>query len=241
MPDEEKLKLGKGVAFVKSQMKRLPQEDDTWEADFRALPRPSEQGETHYQGMVVSTEDGSLLSELPVHGRPSVNDLATLLAHAMRRPLVGHAHRPRLVRLRGHHQWRGLFPHLEEIGIGVEVSVERGLPVIEDAYAELLQQLREEQRVGMVVPTPEQAMVEGMFPAIAEYVRGYGNVEIGEQELFGFVARALHEGGTQVEDERPGTLAEALAALEDGLVRWFEEQRVEIDRPASGTRKRRRP
>ena len=38
--DEEKLKLGKGVAFVKSRWKRFPQGDDTWEADFEALPKP---------------------------------------------------------------------------------------------------------------------------------------------------------------------------------------------------------
>ncbi|MEW4568346.1 hypothetical protein AB1L88_10805 [Tautonia sp. JC769] len=241
MPDEEKLKLGKGVALVKSQMKRLPQEDETWEADFRALSKPIEQGETHYQGMVVGTEDGSLLAELPVHGRPSVNDLATLLAHAMRRPLTGRAHRPRLVRLRGHHQWRGLFPHLEEIGIEVEVSVERGLPVIEDAYAELLRILEERKKEGMARPTPEQARIESLFPAIAEYVRGYGHVEIGDQETFGFVVRAIGYGGLDFEDDRPGTLAEATAVLEAGLVRWFEEQGIEIDRPASGTRKRRRP
>jgi hypothetical protein len=241
MPDEEKLKLGKGAAFVKSRLKHLPQTDDVWEADFRALPKPIEQSVTHYQGMVVGTEDGSLLAELPVHGRPSVNDLATLLAHTMRRPLVGPAHRPRLVRLRGHHQWRGLFPHLEEIGIEVEVSVERGLPVIEEAFAELLRQMREAQRVGMVEPSAEQAKVEATFPAIARWVKEYGYVQIGVQELFGFVARALHEGGTQVEDERPGSLAEAMAALEAGLTRWFEEQRVEIDRPTTGTRKRRRP
>ena len=49
----EKLKLGKGVAFVKSLLKRLPQGDDTWEADFEALPKPIMQTETHYLGMVV--------------------------------------------------------------------------------------------------------------------------------------------------------------------------------------------
>jgi hypothetical protein len=32
--------LGKGAAFVKSRFKRLHQEDETWEADFRALPKP---------------------------------------------------------------------------------------------------------------------------------------------------------------------------------------------------------
>src|SRR5262245_47402000 len=37
--EEEKLKLGKGAAFVKSRPKRLRQEDETWEADFQALPK----------------------------------------------------------------------------------------------------------------------------------------------------------------------------------------------------------
>jgi hypothetical protein len=227
--EEEKLKLGKGAAFVKSRLKRLPQGDDTWEADFRALPKPITQPVTHYQGMVVSPADGSLLAELPVHGRPSVNDLATLLAHAMRRPLAGDPHRPRLIRLRGHHQWRELFPHLEEIGVGVEVLAGQSLPGIEETYGEHLRRLREARRVGMIRPTAEQARIGTLFPAISRWVKGYGWVEIGVQERFGFVARALHEGGTQVEDSRPDTLAEALAALEAGLVRWFEEQGVELD------------
>ncbi len=67
MDDEEKLKLGKGVAFVKSRLKRLPHGDDTWEADFEALPQPFMQSETHYLGMAVEKEDGWLLAELTVH------------------------------------------------------------------------------------------------------------------------------------------------------------------------------
>src|SRR5262245_3605305 len=47
---EEKLKLGKGAAFVKGRLKRLRQEDETWEADFQALPKPITQSETHYLG-----------------------------------------------------------------------------------------------------------------------------------------------------------------------------------------------
>ncbi len=227
MADEEKLKLGKGAAFVKGRLKRLPLGDETWEADFQALPKPIMQTETHYLGMVVAKKGGMLLAESQVHGRPSINDLATLLAHAMRRPLEGDARRPRLVRLRGHHQWRELFPVLQELG--VEVSVERKLPAIEKAYEDYLRRLREEHRVGMIKPSPEQSNVETMFPAIAGWVKSYGWIEIGVQELFGFVARALNEGGTQVEDNRPGTLAEAMAALEAGLARWFEEQGIELN------------
>ncbi|MFO0926137.1 MAG: hypothetical protein U0736_03740 [Gemmataceae bacterium] len=64
MPREEvKLKLGKGAAFVKSRFKRLRQEDETWEADFQALPKPITQSETHYLGLVVAQPDGSLLAD----------------------------------------------------------------------------------------------------------------------------------------------------------------------------------
>src|SRR5438477_9702100 len=88
------LKLGKGAAFDKSRLKRLRKEDETWEADFRALPKPMMQNETHYLGLVVTRRGGSVLADTQVNGRPSVNDLATLLARAMRRPLTGAAHRP---------------------------------------------------------------------------------------------------------------------------------------------------
>jgi hypothetical protein len=224
---EEKLKLGKGVAFDKSRLTCLHQIDETWEADFRALPKPIDQTVTQYRGMVVTEEGGSLLSESQVHGRPSVNDLATLLAHAMRRPLLGKSRRPKLVRLRGHHQWRELFPVLKELG--VEVSVERELSGIEQAYRDHIRRLRDEHRVGMVKPSPVQAKVETMFPAIARYVRGYGYIEIGDQESVRFVVRAISYGGLDFEDDRPDTLAEAMTVLEAGLTRWFEEQGVELD------------
>jgi hypothetical protein len=40
------------------------------------------------------------------------------------------------------------------------------------------------------------------------------HIEVGDQEGFGFVARALDYGGLAFEDDRLDTLAEALAALE---------------------------
>ena len=223
--EEEKLKLGKGAAFVKSRFKRLRQEDDTWQADFRALPKPITQSETHYLGLVVTEPDGFLLAESHVEGRPSVNDLARLLAQAMRRPLTETAHRPRRIHVREHHQWRELFPHLAELGI--EVAVQKELPQVQEAYEAHLRQLREAHRVGVVKPTSEQAGVEKMFPAIARWVRGYGHIEIGDQEMFGFVVRALDYGGVVYEDDKPDTLAAALAALEKGLAGYFEQEGIE--------------
>jgi hypothetical protein len=81
----------------------------------------------------------------------------------------------------------------------------------------------------MMKPTEEQAKVESIFPAIARYVRGYGYIEIEDQESFGFVVRALGYGGLDFEDDTPETLAEAMAVLDAGLTRWFKEQGVELD------------
>jgi hypothetical protein len=80
----------------------------------------------------------------------------------------------------------------------------------------------------MVKPTDEQSQVENLFPAIAQWVRD-GHIEIGDQEGFGFVAMALDYGGIVYEDDRPRTLAEALAALEKGLTKWFQEQGIKVE------------
>jgi hypothetical protein len=205
--EEERLRLGKGATFAKGLLKRLRQEDEIWEADFQALPKPIRQSQTHYLGMVVDP-DGSFLADSHVEGRPTVNDMATLLANAIRRPLTGKAHRPRRIHVRGHPQWKELFPHLDELGI--KVTVHQELPKVQRAYQWYLRRQRDAHRVGMVKPTSEQESVERMFPAIAQWVRGYGHIEVGDQEMFGFVARALDYGGLAFEDDKPDTLAEAL-------------------------------
>jgi hypothetical protein len=68
-----------------------------------------------------------------------------------------------------------------------------------------------------------------MFPAVARYVKGYGYIEIGNQEGFGFIVGAMGYGGLAFEDDRPDTLAEAMTALEVGLARWFEEEGIDLD------------
>lgn len=76
--------------------------------------------------------------------------------------------------------------------------------------------MQEARSVGKIRPSTEQARVEKAFPAIARWVRGYGHIEIGDQESFGFVVRTLDYGGLVFEDDRLDTLAEAMAALEKG-------------------------
>lgn len=162
--NHDSLKLGKGKSFfVKSRLKRLRQEDETWEADFRALPKPIMQTGTHYLGTVLTRPHGFLLAHHEVEQTPTVNDLARMLAEAMHRPGTEDGpHRPRCIHVRGNPRWKELFPHLKELGI--EVLVRDKLPEVNKAFEEFLQQEKKNRREGIVKPTTEQADVEDRFP-----------------------------------------------------------------------------
>ena len=76
-------------------------------------------------------------------------------------------------------------------------------------------------------PAPER-VIETAFPAIAKSVQGYGHIEIGDQQGFGFVVRALDDGGPIFEDDKSNTLAEAMVALEKGLAEYFERVGMDV-------------
>jgi hypothetical protein len=157
---------------------------------------------------------------------PNVNDLADLLADAMRRPLTGSDHRPRCIHLRDNPRWEELFPHLKELGI--EVSIEDDLPRLEETHEDFLRQMR--QTAGpMIVFFPGPPSVGEQFPAISQWVQECGRIEIGQQEGSGFVVRALDEGGLVFANDELATLAEAMTALETGLTAWFKEQGMELE------------
>lgn len=225
--ERHELRLGKGATFfVKSQLKRLRQENETWEADFRALPKPMMQSATHYLGMVLVPPHGDLLAIFEIEQAPTVNDLAKLLAEAIRRPLALGSHRPRRIHVRGNPRWKELSPHLKEIGI--EVVVQKKLPQVDDAYNEFVRDLKEARSADQAKPTSKQIGVEELFPAVAMWVKSYGHIEIGDQEGFGFVVRALDYGGMVFEDDRPSTFAEAMAALEKRLAEWFKDEGIDL-------------
>lgn len=205
-----KLKLGKGAAFVKSQLRRLPQNDDVWEVGFG----PIDKDET-WLGLVVSPPSGAILASELCENTPTINDLAALIAHAMRRPGFGSSSRPKLVRIRSDPAWSDLLPHLSEIGIEVE-TVKR-LKECQTALREFRQQLRS------APATQAVGEIERAFPAIAEWVYGCGWIEIGDQESIGFVVRALDCGGMVYEDTKCRTFAEAMASLEKGLAAALQE------------------
>jgi hypothetical protein len=118
-------------------------------------------------------------------------------------------------------RWEGIYPHLQVIGI--KVSIHREFPRIFDAFHARLRQMQEIRSPGRVEPTKDQSQVAEIFPAIAKFVQSYGHVEIGDVDGFGFLVRAMDNDGQVFEDDRPRTLAEAMAALEKELKMWFTE------------------
>jgi hypothetical protein len=80
----------------------------------------------------------------------------------------------------------------------------------------------------VIMLSPGQKRLDQEFLAIAWWVQEAGWIEVGQQENFGFVARALNDGGVVFEDEKANTLAQAMAALEEGLRQWLREEGIEV-------------
>ena len=208
MPDETaRLKLGKGVAFVKTRLRALPVNDDIWEADFGILDNG-----VIWLGLVVCPTSGAIFASEICDHSPDVNDLANLLAHAMRRPSIGTSRRPARIRLLDNSTWDELIPHLHELGIEVEAA--KRLKSYRSAMQEFRHALRKDR------PTEEATLGdnEHSYPTVAQWVQCCGWIEIGDQEGLGFTVKALDLGGVVFEDTECRSLAEALASLESGLV-----------------------
>src|SRR5262245_56715482 len=141
MPDEsdDKLRLGKGASlFVKTQIRRLPQEEETWEADFFPIPCSDSEHGGVWWGIVLSQSHDNLLAQRTVGRPPTVDDLAGLLAEAVRRPLGRLSHRPGCRCLRARPEWAELLPHLKQVGI--QVVSREALPKWDAAFGDLLAQ-----------------------------------------------------------------------------------------------------
>jgi hypothetical protein len=234
--EHPRLKLGKRASFVKTHLKQLPQVEETWEANFQALPKPAGQSETHYLGLAVALPKGDPLVYMPVEYTPTVNDLADLLADAMRRPLTGSARRPARIHFRGNPRWEELFPHLKELGI--EVTLHDELPELEEVCLDFLRQMREASPGPIIMLSQRPTSVDQQFPAIGQWVQESGWIEVGRRKEGGFVARALDDNGLVFENNGSNTLAEAMAALEEGLAGRFKHHESAL-RSCSPTAKKR--
>jgi hypothetical protein len=161
MPDQsdDKLRLGKGAAFVKSGLKYLRQEDNTWEADFFPIPCYDGRHDSVWMGLVLSHAHEYVLAQRLFDEPPSVNDLARLLADAMQRPMAGPIHRPKAICLRARPEWAELLPHLKQIGI--QVISQEMQPKWDRAFGDLLAQVEQARAEQAATLTERQSPEEG--------------------------------------------------------------------------------
>jgi len=152
----DKLKLGKSSAFTKRDIRALPQTEAEFEADFFLDPEFSTKGEETWTGAVIEREHGAVLALEDVRvPPPTVNYLATLLAHAMLRPQYGDHQRPATIHLRDRPQWQELLPHLRQLGI--EVTLSEDLPRFDEAVIEWMQETKKPpsaDKIKAMLPKP---------------------------------------------------------------------------------------
>jgi len=143
----DQLKLGKSSAFVKRNLRRLPSTEAAFEADFFLDATSARKRFQRWMGIVVEREFGGVPAmEEARLGPPTVNDLASLLAHAMLRPSSGEDHqRPRTIYLRDRPQWQELLPHLRQLRI--EVVLCEDLPEFDEAVIDWMQRMRAERQL----------------------------------------------------------------------------------------------
>ena len=67
-----------------------------------------------------------------------------------------------------------------------------------------------------------------------------GWIEVGRRKEAGFVARALDDSGLVFENNRSNTLAEAMAALEEGLAGRFKDHESALRSSPPKVKKRQR-
>ena len=119
-----------------------------------------------------------------------------------------------------------MFPHLKELGI--EVTLQDDLPELEEVYLDFLREMRKASPGPIIMLSPRPADVGRQFPAISKWVQESGWIEVGRRKEAGFVVRALDDGGLVFENNRSNTLAEALAALEEGLAGRFRDDEADL-------------
>ena len=133
----KKLKLAHLVGLRKKALRPLPLTETEFEADFFLDPEFSTKRQETWTGAVVEREQGVLAWEDVRLPPPTVNYLATLLAHAMLRPANGVRQRPSTIHLRDRPQWQELLPHLRQLRIKVILGDD--LPMFDEAVIAWMQ------------------------------------------------------------------------------------------------------
>ena len=93
---------------------------------------------------------------------------------------------------------------------------------------DFLREMRKGSPGPIIMLSARPAPVTEQFPAINKWVQESGWIEVGRRKEAGFVARALDDNGLVFENNTSNTLAEAMAALEEGLAGRIRDQEAAL-------------
>jgi hypothetical protein len=92
------------------------------------------------------------------------------LVQAMQHPAAGTPHRPTELQVRPDDRWEALRPHLEEVGVGLDVAGE--LDQMEAVFNEMFAQVCGKPKPGLLdMPGVTQAQVASFYTAAASFFR----------------------------------------------------------------------
>jgi uncharacterized protein DUF6930 len=182
---------------LKEQLKRLPQDTDVWQADFRRAPIWVEEvgGQVRpWLILVANCTEQLVLAHALVPQVPSPELLWDTLSQAMKQPLAGDAHRPGVLELGSGQTWQSLHPHFKDLGI--ESLSQDQLDPLDFLFEQLLQHLAGPEAPPGLIETPGMTpeQIGSFFDAAAFYYVKAPWCKLGDEETIKVECERI-EGG----------------------------------------------
>lgn len=152
---------------------RLPQQDDVWQADFRQMPtwvRIAGEPVRPWTILVANRTYDLVLGHAMIEATPTAEHLWDAVVQAMQHPLAGLSQRPARLEVRADERWETLRPHLEQIGVSLDVLPQ--LSLLGEMFDAMFEQVCGPTVPGILTApgiTPEQ--VGSFYDAAAAFFR----------------------------------------------------------------------
>jgi tetratricopeptide (TPR) repeat protein len=170
---QEQMSTPRGpLSMVKSWLKRkLPQEEDVWQADVRQMPNAIRVAGDKMRPWIVlvtsRSQDRALAHDL-LEQEPVAAALWDTLVQAMQNPAAGEPHRPSQLQVRADERWLSLRPHVEEVGIGMTVL--EALDQLGTLFEGMSEHLSGKPQPGLLdVPGMKPEQVESFYESAASF------------------------------------------------------------------------
>jgi hypothetical protein len=171
--EKEKTPTPRGpMALVKRWLKnKLPQEEDTWQADVRPMPNAVRvEGEKvrPWVLLVSSRRNDLVLAHAVLTHEPSAALLWDTLVQAMQNPVAGEPHRPTQLEVRVDERWQSLQAHVEEVGM--ELVDGEDLDQLDAVFQDMCEHVAGKPEPGLLdMPGMKPERVASFFDAAASF------------------------------------------------------------------------